>query len=59
MNRAEALRRLQGTWTYELRDGRVRVRDVNVLGAIEALRREGDHEGPRATTLGQGATLVG
>lgn len=40
MNRDEALRRLAGTWRFELRRGRVRVRDAALLDAIEALREE-------------------
>lgn len=40
MTRSEALRRLAGTWRFELRRGRVRVRDTELLDAIEAVRAE-------------------
>lgn len=59
MTRTEALRRLEGTWTYELRDGRVRVRDVDVLHAIEALRREGERGEDRERPFAPASALVG
>lgn len=40
MTRTEALRRLHGTWNHELRDGRVHLRDVALVRAVEAIRRE-------------------
>lgn len=60
MKRTEALRRLEGTWNFELRDGRVRVRDVELLVAVEALRHEEERDdgrpGLRATTT---SALIG
>lgn len=47
MTRTEALSRLHGTWTHELRDGRVAVRDLSLLRAIEAIRRESEPDAPR------------
>lgn len=40
MTRAEALHRLEGTWTFELRAGRVDVREVALLRALEEERIE-------------------
>ena len=60
MTRTEALHRLAGTWNFELRDGRVRVRDVDVLHAIEAIRREGERDDARHAPVGPAArALVG
>lgn len=60
MTRTEALRRLEGTWIHELRDGRVRVRDVELLRTIDAIRREDEREAPRPHPLhGTTPALVG
>lgn len=40
MTRDEALQRLEGTWTFEMARGRVRVRDESLLLAIDAVREE-------------------
>lgn len=39
MTREEALHRLHGTWSFELRDGRVPLRDVDLLRSARAERR--------------------
>jgi hypothetical protein len=39
MTRDEALHRLHGTWSFELRDGRVPLRDLDLLRAVRAERR--------------------
>lgn len=59
MNRQEALRRLKGTWTYELRDGRVPVRDLNILRAIEAIHREGERDARRERPAVADRALLG
>ena len=51
MTRIEALRRLEGTWTHELRDGRVSVRDTSLLLAIDAIRREESRDADRPRPL--------
>lgn len=38
MTRDEALRQLAGTWQFEMRRGRVRIRDARLLEAVEGLR---------------------
>lgn len=40
MTRDEALRRLDGTWSFELQGGRVVIRDLALLSTVAALRRE-------------------
>lgn len=38
MTRDEALHRLHGTWSFELRDGRVPLRDLDLLRAVRSER---------------------
>lgn len=40
MTREEALRRLEGTWSFELEGGQVVIRDLSLLSAVAAERRE-------------------
>lgn len=40
MTRTEALRRLEGTWTFELHAGRVDVRELSLVRALEDERVE-------------------
>lgn len=46
MTREEALRRLEGTWTFELRGNQVMIRDLSLLSAVAAVRRERSLEEP-------------
>lgn len=39
MTRDEALQRLHGTWSFELRDGRVPLRDLDLLRSVRAEQR--------------------
>lgn len=39
MTRDEALHRLHGTWSFEFREGRVPLRDLDLLRAVRAERR--------------------
>lgn len=58
MTRDEALHRLHGTWSFELRDGRVPLRDLDLLRSVRAERRTLADDprdrppGPRAPTAG-------
>lgn len=40
MTREEALRRLEGTWSFEIQGDRVVIRDLELLSAVAAIRRE-------------------
>jgi len=40
MTREEALERLEGTWTFELKGDQVMIRDLSLLSAVAAVRRE-------------------
>jgi len=40
MTREEALERLAGTWSFELEGDRVVIRDLSLLSAVAAIRRE-------------------
>lgn len=46
MTRDEALRRLEGTWSFEVRRGRVTIREISLLSAVAAIRRERPPGGP-------------
>lgn len=41
MTREEACERLEGTWSFEVRDGKVMIREASLIAAVAAIRREG------------------
>ena len=55
MTRDEALQRLHGTWTFELRDGRVPLRDLDLLRAVHDTTRT-PADDPRSGLAGSRAT---
>lgn len=40
MTREEALERLEGTWSFEIQDRKVLIREASLIAAVEAIRRE-------------------
>lgn len=44
MTREEALRRLRGTWSFELAQGKVRIRDEQLIRTIATIREEQEQE---------------
>lgn len=45
MTREEALRRLRGTWSFELAQGKVRIRDERLIRTIATIREEQEQDG--------------
>jgi len=40
MTRVQALERLEGTWSFEVRGGQVMIRELSLIAAVAAIRRE-------------------
>lgn len=60
MTREEALERLDGTWSFELRGDQVMIRELSLLSAVSAIRREGFvGEHARVARPPQGAAASG
>jgi|GEM_PF-4940740 len=64
MTREEALERLQGTWSFDVIGDRVLIRELGVLSAVNAIRRErvvasGGQRPPAAAAAYEGAATSG
>lgn len=63
MSRDEALRRLEGTWSFDVVGDQVMIRDLSLLSAVAAVRNERAHVGEErvqvVTGRPQGAAFSG
>jgi hypothetical protein len=62
MTREEALERLEGTWSFEVVGDQVLIRELGLLSAVNAIRRErsvASQRRPVATATFEGAAASG